>query len=173
MNKQEFLQELERALAGRVSSRAITENLSYYSNYIEDEVRRGKSESAVLSALGDPRLLAKTIISVEANKSGTSGQEDTFQSRSYETPYQEDQGYDDFSGNQNQNEFGTGKNWRVYHFGGGEVKWYTKILHIVVLLFIIAAIVGIISGIISFVLPILLPILIIWLIVSFVRNNHR
>ena len=36
--------------------------LEYYSSYIDDEVRKGKTEEEVLEALGDPRLIAKTIV---------------------------------------------------------------------------------------------------------------
>ena len=66
MNRIEFMEKLQRALAGGLNSRQVTENVRYYQEYIDMEIRKGKSEAEVLSGLGDPRLLAKSII--EANK---------------------------------------------------------------------------------------------------------
>lgn len=66
MNRVEFIEKLQRALAGGLGSSLVTDNVRYYQEYIDEEMRRGKSEAEVLNALGDPRLLAKSII--EANK---------------------------------------------------------------------------------------------------------
>lgn len=61
MNREEFLRQLETALAGRVSDQIVRENISYYRNYINEQISTGKSEAEVLGGLGDPRLIAKTI----------------------------------------------------------------------------------------------------------------
>ena len=66
MDKKFFLDNLQRALASGVSSSQVAENMRYYQDYIESEIRKGRSEQEVLDQLGDPRLLAKSII--EANK---------------------------------------------------------------------------------------------------------
>ena len=66
MNRAEFIEKLQRALAGGLSSGQVAENVRYYQEYIDSEVRKGKREAEVLASLGDPRLLAKSII--EANK---------------------------------------------------------------------------------------------------------
>lgn len=71
MNKAEFIEKLQRALAGGLNSSQVADNVRYYQEYIDSEVRKGRSEEEVLAQLGDPRLLAKSII--EANKhAGTS-----------------------------------------------------------------------------------------------------
>ncbi|SKB76313.1 Protein of unknown function [Lachnospiraceae bacterium] len=62
MTEQAFLTELSDALRGSVSSQIITENVRYYEEYIETEKRKGRSEEEVIESLGNPRLLAKTII---------------------------------------------------------------------------------------------------------------
>ena len=62
MNKTEFLEILRKSLSGGLNAYAVQENLQYYSNYIDEQIRNGQSESAVIASLGDPRLLAKTII---------------------------------------------------------------------------------------------------------------
>ncbi len=66
MRQEEFLKIFQEALTGKVSDRIIQENINYYRVYINGEVTRGKTEEEVLQALGDPRLLAKTI--EESNK---------------------------------------------------------------------------------------------------------
>ena len=67
MDRTEFIERLQRALAGGVNSSRVAENVQYYREYIDMEIRKGRSEEEVLGSLGDPRLLAKSII--EANKS--------------------------------------------------------------------------------------------------------
>lgn len=58
------------ALNGKVTSRQLTENLEYYEDYINTETRKGKSEEEVLAALGDPRLIARTIVETGGGGSG-------------------------------------------------------------------------------------------------------
>ena len=62
MTKIEFLDTLRKALNGQVPPEIISENLTYYESYISDEMRRGRTETEVLEELGDPRLIARTII---------------------------------------------------------------------------------------------------------------
>ncbi len=66
MNRIEFIEKLQRALAAGLNSSQVADNVRFYQDYIDGEIRKGKSEAEVLSMLGDPRLLAKSII--EANK---------------------------------------------------------------------------------------------------------
>ena len=66
MEKTEFIERLQRALAAGISSSQVAENVRYYQDYIDSEIRKGRSEKEVMDSLGDPRLLAKSII--EANK---------------------------------------------------------------------------------------------------------
>ncbi len=62
MSENEFLSELENALSGSVSPSLVNENLRYYEEYIETEKRKGRSVYEVMDELGDPRLIARTII---------------------------------------------------------------------------------------------------------------
>ena len=66
MSQNEFLSTMRSALTGKVPANVIEENIRYYEDYIATQMRQGKTEAEVMNALGDPRLLAKTII--EANK---------------------------------------------------------------------------------------------------------
>ncbi len=62
MNKQEFIDRLRIALNGRISAIEMEDTIQYYKDYIDSEIRKGKSEAEVLAILGDPRLIARTII---------------------------------------------------------------------------------------------------------------
>lgn len=62
MNKQDFINRLRAALNGNVAPNVVAENVNYYSSYIDAEMQKGKSEAEVLGLLGDPRLIARTII---------------------------------------------------------------------------------------------------------------
>lgn len=62
MNKELFINTLSRALYGKVDDYTLSEHIRYYENYISQEIAKGRSEQEVLDELGDPRLIAKTIL---------------------------------------------------------------------------------------------------------------
>lgn len=62
MTKEDFLSELRSSLTGSVSSKVINDNLLYYGDYIDTELRKGRGEEDIFGELGSPRLLARTII---------------------------------------------------------------------------------------------------------------
>ena len=63
MDKRVFLDRLRNTLNGDLSPEQVSENVNYYQDYIESRMATGMSEEEVLSQLGDPRLIAKSIIS--------------------------------------------------------------------------------------------------------------
>ena len=75
MTKQEFLEKLRLALNGKVPGNIVTENLQYYEDYINTEVRKGRSEEEVLASLGDPRLIARTITAASGSMENTGASE--------------------------------------------------------------------------------------------------
>lgn len=84
MDREEFLKQLQESLSGRVSDSAIRENVTYYSSYIREQVDGGKTESEVISMLGNPRLLAKTIeesVTFAADAAKTQGSYNGFYDR--------------------------------------------------------------------------------------------
>ena len=62
MTENEFLQILNEQLTGQMSASAAASHIEYYRNYIHDEIRKGRKEEDVLKNLGDPRLMARTIL---------------------------------------------------------------------------------------------------------------
>lgn len=73
MNKQEFLNSLRAALGNELGTAATEENVKYYEEYINSEIRMGKSEKEVLALLGNPKLIARSIVDAESSRTGASG----------------------------------------------------------------------------------------------------
>lgn len=146
MAKQEFLEKLRIALSGRVSPEVVADNVSYYEEYISTEIRKGKSEEDVMSMLGDPRLIARTIVETNPLPAGEKG-------GSYA-----DQEQGRTGGEQGPGTFG-------FKFSGLPL-WVWLVLIIVVAVLVISAV----FSILSMVLPILLPILVILFLVKLFRD---
>lgn len=68
MNKQEFVDRLRSSLSGKVSPALVEENARYYEEYINTQIRLGEQEEKVLEALGDPRLIARSIVAAESGR---------------------------------------------------------------------------------------------------------
>lgn len=144
MTKTEFLDALQRALASGLSSSNVAENMRYYQDYIDSEIRKGNSEESVLESLGNPRLLAKSII--EANKrAGTNeGSNQTFDEES--------------------SSYGERENRKVFTLPG----WLIMLIATVVVILVIGAVLSILTTL----LPILIPVLIVILIINIFKNNQ-
>lgn len=65
MTKSEFLEILRQQLDGEMPSGEIYSNIHYYDQYIDKELSSGKTEEDVMNELGDPRLIAKTLIDAD------------------------------------------------------------------------------------------------------------
>lgn len=71
MNKSDFLASLRSYLNGRISDADVNSNIDYYSAYIDGEISKGRSEEDVMDELGDPSLIARTLIdSVKRQEEG-------------------------------------------------------------------------------------------------------
>lgn len=64
MTKQVFLNQLQKSLGNELDQRTVQDNVTFYKEYIECEVKKGYRVDEVLTKLGDPRLIAKTIIEI-------------------------------------------------------------------------------------------------------------
>ncbi len=97
MTKREFLDELWSALYGSVPESVAREKIEYYENYIRDEEQKGRSESEIISELGDAKLIAKTIIDTSEKKAEVPG--DNYTSVMYEDSASNDDTYNRTSSN--------------------------------------------------------------------------
>ncbi|MGI6008236.1 MAG: DUF1700 domain-containing protein [Ruminococcus sp.] len=68
MNKEEFLKALRDKLQEGMTAQETEEQIRYYSGYINEERAKGRSEEEILQELGDPVLLARTLL--DTRKSG-------------------------------------------------------------------------------------------------------
>ena len=83
MNRKEFLEILRSQLAGQMQEGKAAAHIRYYEDYIQSQVRGGRSEQEVLQELGDPHLIAKTLIDTDDG----STQEDYGEYSSYGSSY--------------------------------------------------------------------------------------
>lgn len=117
MNKYEFVQELNAFLKGKVSEEELRDTISYYQDYIDSEIKKGRTEEEVLESLGKPRLLARTIA---ATRGETTASEEAYTDNSYSEEEME------------------GKKQKVYVNGKGYPLWLILTLIIVVLVLVFA-----------------------------------
>ena len=153
MTKREFLESLRLALNGRVTSGQLTENLDYYEDYINTEIRKGRQETEVLEQLGDPRLIARTIVQTGggSRRAAQYGESEAWYGESAGDGYQSDGQYE---GGRPARRFGRIPPW----------VWLILALLVVVL------ILSVIFSVISALLPILLPILVVLFLVKVFRD---
>lgn len=170
MNKEEFLRGLQNALSGEVPPSVVRDNLRYYDDYIRTELRSGRSEEQIMEELGEPRLIARTIIDTTP-EAGEGGFEEY---RSF--------GNFDFGGASGSEGSSCNENKTMqgaYQTGRGKVhyydlsKWYWKLAGIVILIFIVMFILMLVGGFLSIMIPLLPFILIAMLIAGFFRGPWR
>jgi uncharacterized membrane protein len=75
MNRQSFITELRAYLTGKVDTLVIEETISYYQDYFDQTMKEGLSEEAIAEQLGNPRLLGKTIVQTQQNRTSSVEQE--------------------------------------------------------------------------------------------------
>ena len=157
MSRQEFLQRLRDALTGEVQGNVIEENIRYYDEYIRTEASRGATEEEVIDSIGDPRLIARTIIdaSEDAGDESYGGRDYDSFNRSGQTIYEEES-----------------RSSRNFHYVDLNT-WYWKLLAAVVIVLFFFLIFSIISGIFAILVPLMGPILLILLVLWFLCGIRR
>lgn len=76
MGKREFLEILSERLIEALPREVVINHLRYYEEYINGELQKGKSLSEVMIELGDPLMIAHTIINTETGESYRGDAED-------------------------------------------------------------------------------------------------
>lgn len=154
MTRTEFMDSLQRALAGSLTSSTVNENMRYYEEYFDTQIRSGESEEEVVNSLGDPRLLAKTII--QAAK---------YQARNYGGDAPEyDEVYEDGSQGGSQSREGWGSSPHVYRLPG----WLLIVLGVVVL----CVVISIVGSVLSVLLPVAIPALCVVLLIRWLQRRY-
>ena len=145
MYRNKFLSSLREALEGNMSEQAVKENLQYYKTYIEDEVKKGRTEKEVVEELGDPWIIAKTLIE-------SPGGEQTYEEAEEDNVSR----YED----RRQN----------VHILGLDT-WWKKAALILAIVGIIFGIGTLLVGVVRIVLPILIPFLAIMFLINFFHKK--
>lgn len=145
MTKIEFLEKLKEELWSDVDMETVRENVEYYDGYIRGEVAKGRSESEVLDELGDPWVIAKSIIGTQSQN----GQGE----RVYEA--------------QQENYGGYSRNTSFWALD----TWWKKLVLILGIVGVISVVLSVIMGIVSFVMPVLVPVLAVVIIVKLLKRR--
>ena len=146
MTKQEFLDGLRRSLVSGLEASEVNEHINYYSQYIDSQIRMGMSEEEVMSSLGEPRLIAKTLLGMEDMETVTE-------------EYVEDEGVKD-------------ANYRYFNFNGKTIKipgWLFTILVCVISFFVLTFVFALLTRLLPFFFMIMFGIM----VYRFVRNIFR
>ena len=127
MSKQDFLNGLYSFLNGQIPANQVEENIRYYRDYIDSQIRSGKSEEEVLRALGDPRLIARTIVEISGPAAANEADE-----------YYRDNGYESSDTSAKDSFESRQKTFRM-------PGWLMAILLFLVLLFLLSLVISVLS----------------------------
>ena len=153
MKKTEFLNILEESLKGEVSQNIIDQNITYYDQYISKA--SSEEEAQVLEELGDPRLIARTIIEAERMSKQRNQRSYTYNESSY---YNQDRMYEDLPP----------KRKGIFT---SNLKWYHKLAMILLLLIIFSILIFIGSFVFLLLFFLVFPvILILLLLILFLKR---
>jgi hypothetical protein len=155
VGKTEFLEILKRTLEGELSADKIKQNIDFYDNYIGSS---SNNEENIINELGDPRLIAKTIIESEriAKGKGKYNRGGSYQKQTYEE--QENDNDDD------KRDYG-----RTQFFGN--IKWYHKAILIFIVFFVLIIFLFLGRILISILLAFGFPIILIIIFLSQLRKR--
>ena len=146
MTRTEFMEELQRSLSGAMGNSAVNGHMRYYQEYFDIQLGSGKGEEEIAGELGNPRLLAKTIIDASKREGRNGG------GTAYDEVYEE-----------NAHDTGKESLWKQYRMPG----WFWAAL----VLFGAVALVGVVSSVVAAMLPVLFPLRYILMLVRLFRKN--
>jgi uncharacterized membrane protein len=169
MTKNEFIDGLKTALTGELPDTEITANIRFYEDYIKS--KRNNDEEEIVGQLGDPRLIAKTIIETYQISHGPLYNGSKHDSAYQDTQTSDGNSYRDYKSNHanESNDYGRNLKFNI----NSPIAWYQKlfITFIVVIFILLLLIVGGILLRLFFTIGI--PLLIIYFGYKLVTNNMR
>lgn len=139
MNKNEFLSTLRGRITGSIPTSEVESQIDYYSAYIDGRIGAGLTEEEAVAELGDPQLIAKTVIESTDRAAEAAGYDGKYRS-STDTYDDSDginsgifgnsgpssSGYDQYShSGSGQNVYQTGKE-NGYGYGGHQGNPYQR-----------------------------------------------
>jgi uncharacterized membrane protein len=157
MSRKEFLDTLSARLTQTLSPEEVAEQVRYYDTYISEKVNNGNTEEEVIARLGDPLLIARTIMDT---RGGTNGNEVV-----YEEPADggsDRSGYGEDGWTQSEKELQEAQN----RIRGG------CLLAAVIVVVVVVLVLWLVGSVVSFLLPVLIPVLVIMLIVAYFNQRR-
>ncbi len=158
MNQYEYIDILRDTLSAELPESKVKEHIQYYNGYIEENTRNNKGWEDILEELGDPRLIAKTIIDTYKlskdyiNNGGSNGNSNYYEDNKESYQNQE-------SNNSKRSPFA--------------VPWYTRVIGILITVVVLFAVIILGTLAIRLIFTIGLPILIIYIIIKLLQNIFR
>ncbi|MCX4328159.1 MAG: hypothetical protein OSJ45_12830 [Lachnospiraceae bacterium] len=163
MVKKEFLDILRESLAGNVPASEVEENIRYYKDYIENEA---ESEEEALKQLGDPHLIARTIIDGFKASKGPMADFYTEQARNEYSSSVFDDDADSSEGSDNIE-------YKYKAEFGHKMKWYEKLVLILFAIGIISLVLFIGRIALAIVFRIVIPVILLFIIIKFITDYFR
>ena len=152
MNRGEFLSLLRESLEGVIPMEEVEKNITFYRDYFEEA---GKSEKEVIEELGDPRLIARTIVDAYKASKGPMADYYTEQARSEYSRERSGQ-YDSY---ENKTE--------------GGLAWYERALGWVILIGVLAVVLVLVANIIGIFVGFVLPVLLVVILIKIMIEQFR
>lgn len=150
MTKGEFLEKLREFLASELDARTVQDHIDYYDSYIREETARGRSEQEVVEELGDPWVIARSMIHMaEQNMQAEEKHSETA----------------DRSGRRS----GPEADRPISHLR----VWWKRLLLILGMIGIFLIVIAVIGGIFSLLMPVILPVLFILLAFRMITGMRR
>lgn len=170
MTKTEFLDTLANSLNHELPSDKVNENINYYDDYINQSMAKGKSLDDIFNELGEPRLIAKTIIDTYKLSKGYQYKQET-----NSMDYEDDSRYENTYSNTNSNDNKyKGNDWNIKFGFGAPIPWYQKLLGILLLILVIFVVITLGSIAINLFFSIGIPILFVYVLYRIIINMfHR
>ena len=152
MNKLEFIKILEEQLCLEMPKEQATAHVQYYERYINDQIQAGKTEEDILSILGDPRLIAMTLVDTNPPQENYQSQSESSRDYYYEETYQEN----------------PRRPYRPSFFHWLDLStWYGKAAAIILAALIVILLITLLSAL----LPFLLCLILIGFVISYFRRR--
>ncbi|MBS6194732.1 MAG: DUF1700 domain-containing protein [Clostridiales bacterium] len=154
MTKHDFLDSLGRRLSQTLPQEKVTEHIRYYDSYLTEKIENGLLEEEAVEELGDPLLIARTIMDAGENAG------------SRRVIYEENP--------ERENDWSVEREKNPGENRGRQVSIHTRggcLLAAVIVLLVLGVIFWLVGSVVSFLLPIMIPVLVIGLIISFFKQK--
>ena len=137
--------QLKKALGNDLDSHEVQIHVDYYAEYIDGELKNGRSEEEILNELGDPWVIARSIIDSPVNDSNYSGNSSTCDT------------YDDDSYNKDSSGYDKMPQWK-------------KVLWIIAAVCILFLVIMLMAGIFRVIVPFIIPVIVVIIIVRMFKK---